>query len=140
METPMDDVIKRLRNVPGLRIEDGTSSWTARLPKPPAYDFELVVPHDQLEWFVTARDHTTGAKVWSDWKDYPRAWENRDQRRTDMSNDIEWFVATLTRATALRFSTERMVLVLRRRVAEWQVDGQWRLVSLTPLAGARRGD
>jgi hypothetical protein len=44
--------------------------------------------------------------------------------------------ATLTRATAVRFSTERMLLALRRRVAEWQVDGQWRRVSLTPLAGA----
>jgi hypothetical protein len=59
------DLMVKIRQLPNALVEEGESAWTVRLPKPGGIQFEVVVPKDVLEWFVTARN-AEGAEIWSD--------------------------------------------------------------------------
>jgi hypothetical protein len=95
--------------------------------------FEVVVPKDVLEWFVTARN-AEGLKVWSDWMDYAgyEQSENLGALGDELRKDVEWFVGTLTSATDVRIQSQRRLWVLRRKVAEWCVGNRWSQVSMSP--------
>jgi hypothetical protein len=135
----LDELIASLRESPGVGIEDQPSSWKLHIASPPNISVELVVPHSVLEWFVTVRDATTDAEVWSDWMDYQgyvrKAEENLEELRRDMHSDIQWFVTTLGRATDFRIVPQRVLGLLSSNRAEWYINGQWHRVQLTPRVG-----
>jgi len=136
MDGTMRDLIERLRQAAGVHVEDRAFDWLIRITSVPGFEFEVLVPYTVLEWDVTARNAATGAEVWHDWMDYtgyvPKEAENLPQLAEDMRTDVEWFLATLRRATDFRVRTERVLGILPQRAAEWLVDGEWRSTWMTP--------
>jgi hypothetical protein len=131
---PMRELINRIAQASNARVEAGASSWTVRVPKRSDLVFEVVVPHDVLEWFISIRD-PAGRELWSDWMDYagyiPSAVEDRSALALEMERDIEWFVSTPIAAEDVRITRGRLMLVWRRSGAEWCIDGRWQPVSMT---------
>ncbi len=129
----MEQLIRRLELIPETSVESGPNQWLVRVAKPNGVQLEIVVPRDVLEWFVTARD-ADGSEFWSDWMDYtgyvPAAEERTDQLASRMSEDVESFVRALVTAESFRITEHRLVGVITRKQAEWQIRGEWRRVAL----------
>ena len=87
------DLMDKIRPLPGVLVDEGGSAWTLRCSKAGGVQFEVVVPKDVLEWFVTARN-PQGAKIWSDWMDYAgyERSENLEALAGELRKDVEWFV------------------------------------------------
>lgn len=116
----MRDLIERLKHTFSIPVSEESEAWVLLVAKPEGLSFELVVPHDVLEWFVTAR--VAHSAVWSDWADYyPVAGETAAQLKQDMAADMEWFVTTLL-ASPLRLPAPATL--------EWQRDGHWQKISM----------
>jgi hypothetical protein len=127
-------MMDRLRRIPRVRVGDAPRSWIVRIHRPPVFDFEIEIPkhEDVLYWWITLRHHTRETEIWHEWMDYagyvPKAQEDRVQLTGDMCNDIEWFVATLLRATDFRVVIQRYWVFFRLPIGEWHLDGEWRQI------------
>ena len=142
----MRDLIERLQRTFAITVNEAGEAWALLVAKPEGLSFEIVVPHDVLEWFVTVRN--AHSEIWSDWADYyPIAGETTAQLKQDMAADIEWFVTNLM-AAPLRyavpatpeaprgpwqkiksFAVQRLRLQ-PRTILEWQRDGAWQRISM----------
>lgn len=122
------DLILQLKRTPGVTVEDQADCWRLSISKPADLIFEVIVPHDVLEWFVTVRRE--GAELWSDWMDY-YAIDAHPSKDLDsaMANDIEYFVKTLASRT-VRVVESRSFLSKRNNI-QWLSEGTWRKMSLS---------
>jgi hypothetical protein len=126
----MNDLITKLRQKSELRIAERSSCWEVRLTKSEGLVFEITVPKDVLEWFVTARQTPTGEDTWSDWMDYYSVNNETDaELASDMQRDIEQFVDRLNVST-FRILESRTLFGRRRQRLEWKSNGDWQRVSL----------
>ncbi len=96
----MNDLIARLRKKPGLEITDKEQSWELRIRKPDDLVFEISVPREVLEWFVTASRASTKQEVWSDWMDYYDVHRHTQaELRSEMGRDVERFIERVLAST-----------------------------------------
>jgi hypothetical protein len=125
------ELMGRLQQLAGVVVEDAKLAWTVRLAKPNGIHFEVVVPKEVLEWFVTARN-SGGTEIWSDWMDYAgyKRSENLEALAGEMRTDVEWFVGMLIAAAGFRVQSVRHLWLLRHKVAEWNIGGDWKRVSM----------
>jgi len=133
----MKEVIARLSKNPHLEVVDQAKAWVIRAAKPGGMVFEITVPHDVLEWFVTIKQAPAGRKIWSDWMDYYAVkGETEAELQADMARDIERFVEQLLAAT-VRIIESRMFFGRKKRL-EWRTTGDWQRVSIFETVAKRR--
>lgn len=125
----MYEFAARLCRKPGLAIMDREQSWEIRILTSDDLVFEIIVPHEVLEWFVTARRVSTKQDVWSDWMDYYEITGKTEAvMRSEMERDIDQFTDRLL-ASTFRLVKSRSFLNRRQRL-EWRTGGDWERVSL----------
>jgi hypothetical protein len=136
-------LIEKLRRMPGIVVEETTSSWLVHIPERGGCRFEIVVPMDVLEWFADAYDAATGNKLWSDWS----AWYSLKGGPSEaelpslFAQDVEFFISRLMSSEAYRVSRVPVIRLFGRTLAsasrlEARVDGAWKEISVgvLPLA------
>jgi len=133
--TSTSELIDRLRRFPGVQVADGEAQWTVRLAKGDGREFEIVVPHQALEWFVSVRN-AEGVELWSDWQDYVGYTPARPlaQLASEMRADVEWFANAALAAEGFRVVSRRWLWILGGREAEWCFAGRWRPVCMSAEA------
>ena len=60
---PMDELIERLRQRPGIAVKDVGSAWEVRFAHPQGYLFEFTIPRGVLERFVSMLERADGFRV-----------------------------------------------------------------------------
>jgi len=124
----MHDLIDRLRSTPNLSVIEMANTWELHISKTEGLTFVIVIPHNVLEWFATARN--SRGKVWSDWADYyPINNETTETLRADMASDIESFVIALS-TSSIRV-TEKKALFKTKHCVDWKLNGNWQKISLS---------
>lgn len=66
----MNELIQKLKSISDLNLEEADSSWIAQFPKFDRYYFEIQIPKDVNEWFVSLFSLETNEATWSDWVDW----------------------------------------------------------------------
>jgi hypothetical protein len=135
----MREMIARVGRLPGVGVEATPVEWSIVVRKAPGFDFEVRVPRPGRKWQATARDAATGRPVWSHVSTYHRGVdESLEELATRVRHDIEWFLARLAKATAVR-CTPKIAFqvfgwaVVRRSVMEWKISEAWRPVDAVLL-------
>lgn len=87
----MSDFIGNLESISELDLEDRDSCWKIRIPFDRESYFELTVPKDINEWFVSL--YKSNEIVWSDWVDWYTSGDiNKNNVRICFKKDIEYFI------------------------------------------------
>ncbi len=99
----MNELIQKLKSISDLNLEEADSSWIAQIPKFYRYYFEIQIPKDVNEWFVTLISSETNEEIWSDWVDWYMSGDiNKSNVRVCYQKDIEYFIERVLAATDYR--------------------------------------
>ena len=99
----MNELIQNLKSISDLNLEEGDSSWEIKIPFARESYFELTIPKDVNEWFVSFFSSETNDKIWSDWVDWYILGEiNKENVRICFQRDIEYFIERVLAATDYR--------------------------------------
>ena len=135
----MREMIARVEQLPGVRVEARSAEWSITTRKAPGVEFEVRVPRAGRKWQAAARDGVTGRTVWSHVSTYHRGLdESADALASRVRHDIEWFLSRLAKTTDVRWSTRATLRVFgwaigRRCVLEWRIAEAWRPVDAVLL-------
>jgi len=123
----MHELISKLRGKVGLEISEPPQAWEIRAAKEDDLIFQIIVPRDVLEWFVTVREAATDKEVWSDSNEYYATDNETDEElRSFMRHDIERFVDRLLVSTVRLLKSPKSPLTR----LEWRAEDGWELVSI----------
>ncbi len=124
----MKAVITKATKLPGTQVSEKEHAWEISVQKQNDLEFEVVVPREVLEWFVTAKTNSGLDNIWSDWVDYYETnGETADALRSEMSTDVDHFLS------ALSDSDVRVIERLGEPVRlEWKRDEHWEELTLVP--------
>ena len=118
-------VASQLRERFGLEVTDKNAASQVYIQRG-EIAFEISIPHNCLEWFVTAKDKTSDKEIWSDWMEHYDG--PVSALESERSEAITRFVERLLK------SDVRMVYARwffrRRLVPEWNSDGRWERLAL----------
>jgi hypothetical protein len=124
-ESPTSRVVAQLREKFGLEVVEDDESWELHIPRGEIL-FEILIPRDCFEWFVTVKEKASGKELWDDWMEHYGG--TPSELETEMDEAISHFVERLLK------SEVRMVKVWkffrRRLVPEWYSDGHWERLAL----------
>jgi|TARA_R100000664_G_C2722469_1_gene115512 hypothetical protein len=99
----LNELIQNLKSISDLNLEEGDSSWEIKIPFARESYFELTIPKDVNEWFVSFFSSETNDKIWSDWVDWYISGEiNKENVRICFQRDIEYFIERVLAATDYR--------------------------------------
>jgi hypothetical protein len=65
----MAKVVSQLREKFGLEVTDKNEPSQVGIQRGEIV-FEILIPHNCLEWYVTAKDKTSDKEIWSDWMEH----------------------------------------------------------------------
>ncbi|MFA6543853.1 MAG: hypothetical protein WCS99_05485 [Limisphaerales bacterium] len=124
----MKTVIAKAAKLPGIQINEAEHAWEISVQKQNDLQFEIMVPREALEWFVTVKTGNALDEVWSDWVDYYETdGETADGLRSQMTADVGHFLS------ALLNSDVRLVERPGESVGlEWKRDGHWEKLTMVP--------
>lgn len=125
----MKAVITRATKLPGIQVNEAEHAWEISVQKQNDLQFEVVVPREALEWFVTVKTNNALDKIWSDWVDYYETdGETADALRSQMTTDVDHFLTALSNSDVrfIEHPGEPVRLV-------WKRDGHWEKLTLVPL-------
>lgn len=88
--------------------------------------FEILIPHDGLEWYVAAKDNTSEKEIWSDWMEHYGG--TPSELEYEMEAAITRFVERLLKSEVRMVKAWRFFR--RRLVPEWYSDGHWERLTL----------
>jgi len=119
----MNDLLARLASCPGADARDKGCCYTVDLAADRDLRFEVIVPKQTNEWFVTGKSH--GEAVWEDWAGYAADTDRGTaDPQAEMHEDIERFVRRVGAVHFdLRVQGERTDLM-------WSPDGRWQPFTL----------
>jgi hypothetical protein len=135
----MREMIARVGQLPGMRVDAAPDAWSIAARKTPALEFEVRVPRPGRKWQATARDTVSGRTVWSHVSTYRRGLgESADELASRVRHDIEWFLTRLAKVSEVRWtSTIALRLfgwaIVRRCIMEWRISGAWHPVAAVLL-------
>ena len=121
--------------LPQGSIRSPESPRTIVVKKNPAWRFDILVPVNVFEWFVTAYHDGAAQPTWENWLDYSGYEDSPDDphilaRR--MRGDIQWFLDQIYAADDFRLVSSHKGIVSSTRQLEWLHVGTWEPVRICP--------